>query len=244
MDTDIQKSIATGAASFKLPIGKGVLEMMRISPGDFFMGSPAEEEGRSDNEPHQEIRISQPFYLGRHLITQAQYQTVMGTNPSRQFGDHLPVDQVKFHQALTFCEKLSSAAKLTVTLPTEAQWEYACRAGTRTRFYSGQAVKDLERVAWFRDNAEEKSHPVGEKEPNPWGLYDMHGNVWEFCRDFLPAGPISSTDPVGEREDKRGAIRGGGWMNDAADCRSACRMRSNDNFGGTGIRIVVVVPTK
>jgi formylglycine-generating enzyme required for sulfatase activity len=132
--------------------------------------------------------------------------------------------------------------ELEVRLPTEAQWEYACRAGTQTRYYSGQTEADLGRVGWYSENSEGRAHPVGQKEPNVWGLYDMHGNVWEYCADFIDDyTTMPLTDPVGRVTPSGGAMRGGGWMHGPEECRSATRMISDDMFGGAGLRIALNV---
>jgi formylglycine-generating enzyme required for sulfatase activity len=150
------------------------------------------------------------------------------------------VSQITYEQAIDFCRRLSQLAGVPVTLPTEAEWEYACRAGTGTAYSAGSSVADLDRVAWYDGNSSGRVHPVGEKPGNAWGLHDMHGNVWEYCADFFEdPEAIDGTDPVGERRDWRGAMRGGGWMHGAADCRSARRLVSDDMFGGAGLRIRV-----
>jgi formylglycine-generating enzyme required for sulfatase activity len=241
MSQDIQQQIAGAAEQLKLGVGSLSFELVRISPGEFEMGSPEDEEGHLANEePQRPIKISKAFYLGRYQVTQAQYTAIMGRNPSLHQGDHFAVDQVIYSNALEFCRRLTATAGVRVTLPTEAQWEFACRAGTTTRFYSGNTLADLARVAWFLDNADGHVHTVGQKPPNAWGLYDMHGNVWELCADFIPSlDAVPETDPVGVIHEKRGAMRGGGWMHGAQYCRSACRLLSNDRFGGTGLRIAI-----
>ena len=149
-------------------------------------------------------------------------------------------NDIKYSSAIEFCEHLSKLSGLQVDLPTEAQWEYACRAGTQTRFYSGDDERDLERIAWFRNNANGTTHDVGTKDPNTFRLYDMLGNVWEPCADTLPRyGLISSSDPVGVRSHLSGMMRGGGWAGSAEECRAAARVLSNERFGCMGIRIAI-----
>jgi len=205
------------------------------------MGSPVSEEGHSPNEePVRRIRISKAFHIGIFEVTRAQYRAVVGKAPGDEEGDMLPISQVTYANALEFCRCLSCTAKVEVHLPTEAQWEYACRAGTQTRYCSGSTVADLGRVAWFSGNSEGKAHPVGQKQPNAWGLYDMHGNVWEYCADFIDDyATMASTDPVGRITASHGAMRGGGWMHGPNECRSATRLISDDMFGGAGFRIMV-----
>ncbi len=241
VNIDLEQAMASEAHQLEFYIDSLSFQMLRIPAGQFKMGSLVDEEGHQPNEePIRLIEISKPFYMGQYEVTQAQFKIVMGNNPSKVKGDLLPVDQVTYPQALEFCKKLSQLIDVTVTLPTEAQWEYACRAGTSTRFYSGNTIESLNKVAWFNQNAQGKVHPVGQKEPNAWGLYDMHGNVWEFCLDFIPTyEQLIVKDPVGRKSLERGAMRGGGWMHGPEYQRAATRLISDNMFGGTGIRIVI-----
>ena len=241
MSKDVVQAMASGAQQVDLRAGPLSFALVRIPPGEFDLGSPAEEQGHQSNEePARRIRITKPFYLGRYEVTQGQYQAIMGVNPSEFTGDDLAIDQLTYSQALEFCDKLSQRSGLHVTLPTEAQWEYACRAGTRTRFYSGDTPAALAAVAWFAGNAANTVHPVGQKRPNAWGLYDILGNVWEPCLDCLPAFEhLPAADPIGTVRPLKGIMRGGGWMHDADYCRAACRIMTNDRFAGLGVRIAV-----
>lgn len=238
---DVKEAMSNDAEEIILEVASVPFELVRIPEGYFFMGSPLQEEGRQANEgPMRAISLSKPFYLGRHEVTQAQYQVVMGMNPSNFRGESLAIDQVMYADAVEFCNRLSQLTGVKVTLPTEAQWEYACRAGTQSRFYSGDSEEDLDKVAWYAANAEQRVHEVGQKEPNAWGLYDMHGNVWEPTLDWLPAyETMAGTDPVGIVNGREGAMRGGGRMHGAEYCRCASRLISSDMFGGLGIRIVI-----
>jgi formylglycine-generating enzyme required for sulfatase activity len=237
---EIKRAMAGGAGRVELRVGEVSFELVRIPPGAFMMGSPLQEEGRLANElVPRRITLTRPFYLGRYEVTQTQYECIMEVNPSEFRGETLAVDQVSYSLAREFCNRLSQRIGVRAMLPTEAQWEYACRAGTTTRFYSGETRDDLDKVAWYRGNSAERVHPVGQKVPNAWGLYDMLGNVWEFCADFLPPRGVPDTDPRGTISDQQGAMRGGGWMHDAEYCRCSCRLISNDRFGGTGLRIAV-----
>jgi len=241
MSQRISQAIAAQEKVIRLPAGNQEIELVRLPPATFQLGSEARESGHRDVEgPVRRVAISRAFYIGRFEINQLQYAAVMGTNPSSRVGNQLAVDQITRARAREFCARLSKAASVEVTLPTEAQWEYACRAGTTTRFYSGDTQADLDRVAWWRGNSGGTVHPVGEKEPNGFGLHDMLGNVWEHCLDVLPDyRTIAGTDPVGPIEEDEGTMRGGGWMNDAEYCRAACGLRTDDRFGGCGIRVVV-----
>jgi formylglycine-generating enzyme required for sulfatase activity len=189
---------------------------------------------------HQ-VTISKDYYLGVTEVTQGQYKKVMGNNPSEFQGGRFkgvglnhPVENVSWKDAVEFCRKLSmwpeeKKAGRVYRLPTEAEWEYACRAGSQTAFHFGDDPGSLGDYAWFRDNSGGQTHPVGQKKPNAWGLYDMHGNVWEWCSDWYgdyPRGAV--TDPIGptigprEGSDRR-VSRGGSWGSEAASCRSADR---------------------
>jgi formylglycine-generating enzyme required for sulfatase activity len=152
--------------------------------------------GHQRNEgPQHEVTISKPFYMGATEVTQAQYQAVMGTNPSGYGGATNPVERVSWNDAAEFCRKLSEKIRQTVRLPTEAEWEYACRAGTETASSFGDSDADLGDYAWWRGNSGDTTHPVAQKKPNAWGLYDMHGNVWEWCADWYgkyPKGPATA----------------------------------------------------
>jgi len=228
-----------------------------ISAGDFLMGSPQTEEGRQDNESQHRVRITKPFNMGVHEVTQAQCQKVMGTNLSLFKGADNPVNKVSWLEAVTFCRKLSElpaekAAGNVYRLPTEAEWAYACRAGTTTKFSFGDDDSDLGDFAWYVENSANKTHPVkthpvGSKQPNAWGLYDMHGNVWEWCQDRYGDYPNASvTDPTGplagslnHRGKSTRVIRGGSFLHDAEFCRSAYRsgFESSRRYFNVGFRV-------
>ena len=242
MNEDIRGALEKDAPVVTLHIGAVQIDLLRIPPGEFAMGSPEGEEGHASNEgPVRRVRLSKAFYLGRFEITQAQYRAVMGDAPGGAEGDgDMPVSQITYAEALEFCRHLSSAANVDVRLPTEAEWEYACRAGTQERYCSGSAEAELGRVAWYSGNSQGKAHPVGQKQPNAWGIYDMHGNVWEYCADFIDDyATMASTDPVGRVTPRHGAMRGGGWMHGSEECRAATRLISDDMFGGAGFRIAL-----
>jgi len=204
------------------------VELVRIPSGTFMMGSPESEEERYDVEsPQHEVTISE-FYLGRYPVTNEEYGRYLKANPQfeepRYWDDtkynqpRQPVIGVSWHDAQAYCVWAGGR------LPTEAEWEYACRAGTTTRFWSGDTEADLDRAGWYKGNTGGKLHPVGEKEPNPFGLYDMHGNVWEWCTDwFGKYGKGREVDPQGPDEGGRRVLRGGSWIDRAWFCRSASR---------------------
>jgi len=208
-----------------------------VQPGTFRMGSPAGEKGREDDEgPVHEVEITKPFYLGVTEVTQAQWQRVMGSNPSNWKGDDLPVEQVSWEDAMEFCRKAG------YRLPTEAEWEYACRAGSTTRFSFGDADGDLGAYAWNDGNSEKRTHPVGQKKPNAWGFFDMHGNVWEWCADWYAKGYYGQSprqDPHGPSSGSRRVLRGGSWYYSPRYCRSAFRSGSDPSscFSNLGLRV-------
>ena len=221
---------------------KVYLDMIWIKPGTFLMGSPEDELGRFDNETQHEVTLTQGYWLGKYEITQVQYETIMGTNPSEFKGADLPVETVSWYDAKAFCAKLTATEKAAgrlpegyeYTLPTEAQWEYACRAGTTTAFNNGTNIEtdyqiygvcpNLDPLGWYYINSDETTHPVGQKRPNLWGLYDMHGNVREWCLDWDGDYPTSAvTDPTGPDTGSYRVLRGGSWCDFASSCRSAMR---------------------
>jgi formylglycine-generating enzyme required for sulfatase activity len=203
--------------------------------------------------PAHDVTLTRPFYLGKYEITQPQYEAVTGANPSNFVGATNPVDAVSWFDARDFCKKLSATSGETVRLPTEAEWEYACRAGTTTRFYTGDSVADLAKAGWYEGNSgsiQEGSHPVGQKSKNGWGLYDMHGNVWEWCQDGFEANHYGNSPEVDPPARAYGGahhmLRGGRWNDDSSSCRSAARGSGNSfirNPGG-GFRVVVAARTR
>jgi formylglycine-generating enzyme required for sulfatase activity len=206
-----------------------------VEPGSFVMGSPRTEVDRDNVEgPQTTVTISRGFWMGIHEVTQKEFSLVMHQNPSQFKGDLLPVEQVSWFAATNYCEKLTiqerAAGRLlngySYRLPTEAEWEYACRAGTMTRFSYGDdpGYVNLGKYAWYRPTSGNRTHIVGQKLPNPWGLYDMYGNVFEWCSTWYapyPGGRV--TDPKGPPSGSNRAMRGGSWLWFGGDCRSASR---------------------
>jgi formylglycine-generating enzyme required for sulfatase activity len=232
---DKERTSATGAAGRKeltVDLGNGVsMKLVQIPAGTFQMGSP-EREPPFDEDEHY-VTITKPFYMGVYEVTKAQYaQFVRATGyrdpaNSQETGDH-PVLGVTWHEAKAFSDWLSKQTGKTVVLPTEAQWEYACRAGSKTRFCFADADGSLRDYAWYSDNSGREAHPVGQKKPNAWGLYDMHGNAWEWCSDwFAEKFPAlgSDKDPTGPANGRLRVLRGGSCYDDPYDCRSANRGR-------------------
>ncbi|MEA3210389.1 MAG: hypothetical protein QOE70_3446 [Chthoniobacter sp.] len=233
-----------------LDLGGGVKwEGMLIPAGTFVMGSaPSETKLEKDaaTEKQHKVTLTRPFYMGRFELTQAQYHAVMGENPSITKGDDLPVHNLPWQSAQDFCDKLGKQLGREVQLPTEAQWEYACRAGTTTAYHSGDTIADLDKVGWHGGNSERQLRPGGQKLPNAWGLYDMHGNIREFTRDLYdPAPQEDATDPTGPKEGdpKNHVVRGGAYTANAAvgfNCRAALR-RPTEALVITGFRVMATV---
>ena len=227
--------------------GRVEFQLRRIPKGKFQMGSPGSEEGRDPDEgPQHEVSISRDFYMGICAVTQEQYEAVMGTIPSRFTGPTLPVEKVSWDAANRFCQRLSRKTGRTVRLPTEAEWEYACRAGSSTRFCFGDDDGRLGDHAWYFANSEGATHPVGQKTPNAWGLCDMHGNVWEWCSDWY-AGSYAGADTVGPQGSASGSgrvLRGGSWYSNPQYCRSARRNRGAPGLRGLSVGFRVVVDSK
>jgi formylglycine-generating enzyme required for sulfatase activity len=245
----IRESFANRAKELTIAVGGRAIAFCYVPPGKFIIGSPPKEEGHEDSEgPARTVKISRGFYVSKYELTQAQYEAVTGKNHSDVKGEGLPCNGLLFRQARQFCKKASDISGAVISLPTEAQWEYACRAGTATRYHSGDTEDDLGRVAWYKGNSGDRPHPVGEKQPNAYGLYDMHGNVSEFCIDFpLAAGydEYAESDPIGILGDGACAVRGGDWLKSADNCRSACRGIADDSglrFHMSGIRLVINEP--
>jgi formylglycine-generating enzyme required for sulfatase activity/serine/threonine protein kinase len=206
------------------------MQLKLIPAGTFSMGSA---NGDSDEQPVHEVTISRPYYLGVTEVTNGQWQAVMRDVPSKWKNADLPVESVSWEDAATFCNRLSSLpaerrAGRVYRLPTEAEWEYACRAGTTTAYSFGDDKSLLGDFAWYPGNSGRQTHPVGQKRPNAWGLYDMHGNVWEWCSDLYgdyAAGAVR--DPAGPATGSLRVLRGGSWSYSAGRCRSAFRGRGN-----------------
>ena len=219
------------------------LVMVLLPAGSFMMGSPPHEKDRgSDEEPH-EVTIPKPFDLGKYEVTQAQWQAVMGSNPSEFKGKNLPVEQVSWDDCQKFVEKMSALGLGRFRLPAESEWEYACRAGTTTRFYWGDDLLlfEIGDHAWYDRNSNETTHEIGGKQPNAWGFFDMSGNVSEWCQDWRGYYP-QRTETDSQSLLSRGGrvVRGGGWTDGAQHCRSALRFIGLPvgHFSSFGIRLL------
>jgi formylglycine-generating enzyme required for sulfatase activity len=225
-----------------------------VPPGRYLMGSPQSEKGRNDDEGQHWVDLAFGLWLTETPCTQGEWEAVMGNNPSKFKGDEQrPVEQVSWGDCQQFCSNLNERfAGLEARLPTEAEWEYACRAGTGSAYNDGSdctvpAGHDpaLEQLGWFTANSEKTTHPVTEKQPNAWGLYDLHGNVWEWCSDWYgPYAAQEQRDPVGPAEGRYRVLRGGSWGNRALHCRSACRDGNEPGlrWDSRGFRLAAVQP--
>ena len=247
---------------------RAFMEFISIPAGSFTMGSPEKEKGRFNNEKQLGVTITRAFELGKTVVTQKQWTEVMGTDPwnwkkSGQTGDNYPAVYVSWLDASLFCEHLTSyereagrfSAKQTYRLPTEAEWEYACRAGTTTAYSFGDDESSLGDFAWYGENSRVNSNwwsyvsLVATKKSNPWGLFDMHGNVWEWCEDWYKDSLSGGNDPkgpsagLGNLGGSRRVFRGGDWYFSASSCRSASRGRDypSSRSDCRGFRIVRVL---
>ena len=208
------------------------LEFVQVEPGEFSMGSST---GMNGELPPHKVRISRGFDLGKYEVTQAQWQALMGSNTSRFAAPDRPVDSVSWENAQEFLKRLNASDSAHhYRLPTEAEWEYAARAGT-----TGDYPGELEEIAWYYSNSNLETHPVGRKKPNPWGLYDMHGNVWEWCQDWFNTdyyGTSPTVDTPRPAEGVNKVLRGGSWGANANYTRSSVRIsffpgQKNSYFG-------------
>jgi sulfatase modifying factor 1 len=219
------------------------VEMVQLPGGFFTMG----DEDEVDAKPH-EVFVSS-FYIDKYPVTQEEYRRVMGDNPSRWKASKNPVEQVSWSKAARYCNARSGLEGLQpcydlntwecdfdadgYRLPTEAEWEYACRAGTKTKYFFGNEPSKLQNYAWFDKNSGKKPQPVGQKLPNPWGLYDMYGNVWEWCNDFYKVDYYQESpqeNPKGPKAGDNKVVRGGAWKFSAESCRSGYRYNEDPAY--------------
>ena len=220
------------------------MEFVLIPAGAFTMGA---SDSYPDEQPIRTVRISRPFYLGKYEVTQAQWEAVMGYNPSAWRGQrNLPVEQVSWEDVQAFLRRLNTEEGVArYRLPTEAEWEYAVRAGTTTAYSFGSDVSRLDEYAWYGGNAAHTSHPVGQLKPNAWGLHDMHGNVWEWVHDWYETYPTGAvTDPQGPVSGVSRVFRGGGRSNVAWRCRSSSRgyRPPESRLDAVGFRVLRTAP--
>jgi len=213
-------------------------EMVLIPAGKFVMGSPESEKGRLNSETQHEVTLTKPFYLGKYEITQDQWEAVTGDNPSNTQGRNLPVTGVSWNDCQEFIKKLNAKTDCGYRLPTEAEWEYACRAGTTTVYSFGDKITPKD-ANYYYSNIK-KTVEVGSYKPNAFGLYDMHGNVWEWCEDWYPAYAKESViDPKGANDGPFRVLRGGSFGGNDSTARSSNRFASSPTVqnGINGLRL-------
>ena len=222
-----------------------------IPPGTFIMGSPEHEPGRGSDEMHHEVILTKGYFIQTTPVTQEQWKEVIGDNPSNflQGGEDCPVEGVSLNDCLEFIWRVNNKRNYPYRLPTEAEWEYACRAGACTSFFNGEITMELschldlclDAIGWYCGNSGKKTHPVAEKQPNAWGLFDMHGNVCEWCNDqYGEYSMVPQVDPQGVILGRGCVARGGSWLSESRDCRAGSRFCYPPNFRSNfvGFRLV------
>ena len=231
---DFGVGMKTGETKTLTLPGGVTMEMIYVAPGSFMMGSPASEEGRFDDETQHRVTLTKGYWLGKYEVTQRQWQSVMGSNPSNFKGDNLPVEKVSWDDCQMFIARVNNQLNCGARLPTEAEWEYACRAGMTMAYFWGSSLNgdrancngNYPCGTTVKGPYRERTMPVGSYAANAWGFCDMHGNVGEWCNDWYEAYPAGSvTDPMGPASGDSRVLRGGGWNDDACLCRSADRFR-------------------
>ncbi len=224
-------------------IGNVRFEMVRVEGGTFTMGATAEQgsDASEDEKPAHQVTLSS-YMIGKTEVTQALWQAVMGSNPSNFKGSNLPVEEVSWEDCQTFIRKLNALTGKNFRLPTEAEWEFAARGGNNSRGYKYSGSNTLSNVAWYGDNSSYKTHPVATKAPNELGIYDMSGNVYEWCSDWYSSYSSSSQyNPTGPFSGSRRVNRGGSWHSIARDCRVSNRVNDDPalRYYGLGLRLAL-----
>ena len=240
-------SVSSGGNEISIPVKNGItIDMVKVEAGIFMMGATSEMLNSCvDEEPVHQVTLTNDYYMGKYEVTQALWQAVMGSNPSNFKGDDLPVENVSWNDSKEFISKLNSMTDRKFRLPTEAEWEYAARGGRKSRGYQYSGSSNISDVAWYKDNSESTTHPVGTKQANELGIYDMTGNVWEWCQDRYGSYVSSfQTNPTGAVSGSRRVYRvyrGGSWFNRAWNCSSSCRFRDSPDYRTycLGLRLVL-----
>jgi len=221
---------------------------LKLARAEYKAAKARFEMAWAGEKPAHDVTLSTPFYMGKYEVTQEQYQHVMGRNPSvLKRRPDLPVETVSWNDAQAFCKRVQVSTGENLRLPSEAQWEYACRAGTTIGYHSGDDEASLDKVAWYSKNSKQTVHPVGQKEANAFGLYDMHGNVWEWCEDdwhgSYEGAPVDGSAWIDEPRGARRVLRGGSWSVLPRFCRSACRygLGPDGRYRINGFRVVVAI---
>ena len=231
-----QQKPAASTSRPKVSLDDIMRNMVYVEGGTFTMGATSEQQNPDDDEkPTHRVSLSS-FYIGKYEVTQALWKAVMGSNPSNWKGDNLPVEKVSWNDCQTFLRKLNTMTGKNFRLPTEAEWEFAARGGNRSRGYQYSGSNVLSDVAWYDDNSGSKTHNVGTKAPNELSIYDMSGNVWEWCQDWKGSYSSSTqTNPKGPSSGSNRVGRGGGWNSFARYCRVAYRIIIAPDNGGSGL---------
>ena len=230
-------SVASGSNAISIPVKDGIsIEMVKVEAGTFMMGATSEmkdsyDDPDSDEKPVHQVTLTNDYYMGKYEVTQALWQAVMGSNPSNFKGDNLPVEKVSWNDCQEFISKLNSLTGRKFRLPTEAEWEYAARGGKKSRGYQYSGSSNISDVVWYKDNSANKTHPVGTKQANELGIYDMSGNVWEWCSDrYGSYSSFSQTNPTGSYSGAFRVLRGGGWGSFAWFCCLSFRRNFAPDF--------------
>ena len=234
----------TNSDNISIPVKDGIgIDMVRIEAGTFTMGATYEMKNPLDEEkPAHQVTLTNDYYIGKYEVTQALWKAVMGDNPSKFKGDNLPVEQVSWDDCQEFISKLNRITDKKFRLPTEAEWEYAARGGKKSRGYQYSGSNNLADVAWYEDNSGSKTHDVGSKQANELGIYDMSGNVLEWCQDWFDSYSSSSLlNPTGVNSGSKRVIRGGSWIFAARFCHSSYRDNStpDNRFSNLGLRLIL-----
>ena len=248
LSTNTTAPTATGSSlsgnTITIPVKKGIsIDMVRVEAGTFTMGAtPEMKDPYKDEKPTHQVTLTNDYYIGKYEVTQALWKAVMGKRPSYFKGDNLPVEQVSWEDCQKFISKLNSITGKNFHLPTEAEWEYAARGGKKSMGYQYSGSNNLSDVAWYNGNSGNKTHVVGSKQANELGIYDMSGNVWEWCQDLFGSyGSSPLINPTGATSGAFRVNRGGGWYYDAWDCRSSYRLVRTPDFccNNLGFRLVL-----
>ena len=237
-------SVASGCNTISIPVKNGInIEMVKVEAGTFMMGATPEMKDPFDDEkPVHQVTLTHDYYVGKYEVTQVLWQAVMGNNPSWFKGDNLPVEKVSWNDCQEFISKLNSLTGRNFRLPTEAEWEYAARGGKKSRGYQHSGSSTISDVAWYGGNSGSKTHPVGTKQANELGIYDMTGNVIEWCQDWYGAySGFSQRNPAGAVSGSDRVSRGGCWRYNARGCRSSVRIYDAPGYcnGFLGLRLVL-----
>lgn len=238
-------SVSFGGNTISIPVKNGInIEMVKVEAGTFMMGATSEMQDPYDDEkPVHQVTLTNDYYMGKYEVTQALWKAVMGSNPSAFEGDDLPVEWVSWDDCQEFISKLNSMTGRKFRLPTEAEWEYAARGGKKSRGYQYSGSSNISDVAWYQENSAKKTHPVGTKQANELGIYDMTGNVWEWCQDWHGSYvSLPQTNPTGANSGSKRVVRGGAWGFMERLCRSSYRYNDADpdeRHYYSGLRLVL-----